>query len=163
MSVTGVHKDLEALTMTVTAEYDVPVDRGWRLWADPRQLERWWGPPTYPATVEQHDLRAGGVVTYYMTGPEGDVHRGWWRVLEVEAPRLLVVEDGFGDDPTHAVEGMPSMVMRVTLAERVGGGVVMTMVSEFPSLESLEQLLQMGVEEGLLAAMGQIEALLLEG
>ena len=89
MSVTGVEKDLEALTMTVTAEYDVPVERAWQLWADPRQLERWWGPPMFPATVEQHDLTPGGTVAYYMTSPEGEKYRGWWQVLEVQPPRHL--------------------------------------------------------------------------
>lgn len=58
-----------------------------QLWADPRKLERWWGPPTYPATVVEHDLRAGGKVAYLMTSPEGEQHHGWWKVLEVdEAP-----------------------------------------------------------------------------
>lgn len=41
MSVTGISKDAEALTMTVTAEYEVAAERAWQLWADPRQLERW--------------------------------------------------------------------------------------------------------------------------
>ena len=60
MTVTGVHEGPRALTMTVTAEFDAPVERVWQLWADPRQLERWWGPPTYPATVVEHDLAPGG-------------------------------------------------------------------------------------------------------
>ena len=51
MSVTSVQKDTDNLTMTITAEFDAPVDRVWQLWENPRQLERWWGPPTYPATV----------------------------------------------------------------------------------------------------------------
>ena len=63
MTVTSVHKDPEALTMTITAEFDATVERAWQLWADPRQLERWWGPPTYPATVVDHDLAPGGRVT----------------------------------------------------------------------------------------------------
>jgi uncharacterized protein YndB with AHSA1/START domain len=160
MSVTSVDKDRDALTMTVTAEYDVSVDRAWQLWADPRQLERWWGPPTFPATFERHELEPGGVVTYYMTGPDGSTHRGWWRVTEVSAPRVLAVEDGFGDDPDEAVEGLPVTAMRVTLEERHGGGVVMTMVSTFPSIEALDQMLEMGLEQGLTMAMGQIDELL---
>lgn len=160
MSVTRVEKDLEVLTMTVTAEYDVSVDRAWQLWADPRQLERWWGPPTFPATFERHELEPDGVVTYYMTGPEGEVHRGWWKVLEVEPPRRLVVQDGFGDEPSHAAAGMPSVTMRVTLADRVDGGVVMTMLTTFPSLDAMEQMLQMGMEQGLTLAMGQIDGIL---
>jgi uncharacterized protein YndB with AHSA1/START domain len=160
MSVISVEKDVAALTMTVTAEYAVTAERAWRLWSDPRQLERWWGPPTYPATVEEHDLTPGGAVTYYMTGPEGDRPRGWWRVLEVEEPRLLVVEDGFADDYGQPIAGMPTMVMRMRLTDRPEGGVVMTMVTTFPSLEDLERLLAMGMEEGLTLAMGQIDAVL---
>jgi uncharacterized protein YndB with AHSA1/START domain len=159
MSITSISKDTDQLTMTVTADYDVSADRAWQLWADPRQLERWWGPPTYPATVEQHDLREGGRVGYYMTGPEGDRHRGWWNVREVEAPRLLVVEDGFADESGAPNPDMPTMVMRVEITDRPGG-VTVTISSRFPSLEAMEQLLQMGMEEGLTQAMGQIDAIL---
>lgn len=159
MGVTSVKKDPEALTMTVTAEYDVSAQRAWQLWSDPRQLEQWWGPPTYPATVGEHDLRPGGRVTYAMTGPEGDRHGGWWEVLEVEAPRLLVVRDGFADESGAPNPEMPTMVMRMEIADR-DGGVVMTMTTTFSSAEQLEQLLAMGMEEGLLAAMSQIDGVL---
>jgi uncharacterized protein YndB with AHSA1/START domain len=160
MTVTSVEKDLEALTMTVTAEYDVPVERAWQLWADPRQLERWWGPPTYPATVEQHDLSPGGTVAYYMTSPEGEKYRGWWQVLESSPPRTLLVKDGFADADGNANADLPTTVMRVSIEDRDGGGVIVTVLSTFPSLEALEQLLAMGMEEGLMAAMGQIDAIL---
>ena len=42
MTVTSIEKDLDALTMTVNAEFDAAVERTWQLWSDPRQLERWW-------------------------------------------------------------------------------------------------------------------------
>src|SRR4029079_11870921 len=64
MTVTAVRKDQQARTMTLDAEFAAPPERVWQLWADPRQLERWWGPPTYPATVDAHDLRSGGRVEY---------------------------------------------------------------------------------------------------
>jgi len=160
MSVTSIDKDLDSLTMTVTAEFDVTADRAWQLWADPRQLERWWGPPTYPATVEEHDLRPGGKVTYFMTGPEGDTPRGYWDVLEVQAPRMLTVKDGFADDDGTPLDGMGITGMRMDIVDRAGGGVVMTLTSTFSSLESLEQMLAMGMEEGLREAMGQIDGLL---
>ena len=60
MTVTRVHKDLTALTLTVHAEFASDVDRVWQLWADPRRLERWWGPPMFPATFVAHDLSPGG-------------------------------------------------------------------------------------------------------
>jgi uncharacterized protein YndB with AHSA1/START domain len=159
MTVKEVTKDPATLTMVVTAEFDAPVERVWQLWADPRQLERWWGPPTYPATVVDHDLVPGGTVTYFMTGPEGDKHGGWWRVLAVDAPHSLEVEDGFSDDTGSPNPDMPSTIMRVVLSEE-GGGTKMVMTSTFPSLEAMEQLTDMGMEEGLRAAMAQMDVVL---
>ena len=122
MSVTSIDKNLDSLTMTVTSEFDVTAERAWQLWADPRQLERWWGAPTYPATVEEHDLRPGGRVSYLMTGPEGDTPRGYWDVVTVEAPRLLVVKDGFADDDGTPLDGMGVTAMQVDIVDRAGGG-----------------------------------------
>ena len=159
MTVKDIRKDPANLTMVVTAHFDAPAERVWQLWADPRQLERWWGPPTYPATVTEHDLTPGGRVLYYMIGPEGDRHDGWWRVIAVDPPRALEVEDGFGDAEGNPNEKMPSMTMRWALTE-TANGTRMTSVTNFPSLEAMEQLVAMGMEEGTRAAMGQIDELL---
>ena len=162
MTVTDIRKDLDALTLTVTAEYDVTAERAWRLWADPRQLERWWGPPSYPATVVDHDLSPGGRVSYYMTGPEGDRPHGGWDVLEVDAPRRLVVRDYFADQDGTPLQGMPQSWMSVDISDRDGGGVLVTITSRHDSRGGLEQLLAMGMEEGLREAMGQIDGILVE-
>ena len=146
--------------MTITAEYAAPIERVWNLWADPRKLERWWGPPTYPATFVDHDLTPGGHVAYFMTGPEGDKPHGWWRVLSVEAPHRLEFEDGFADDAGDPNPDMPTMTIRVALDEQAGGTTRMTIETTFPSKESMEQLIAMGMEEGMTAAVGQIDGLL---
>ncbi|MGD9798035.1 MAG: SRPBCC domain-containing protein [Acidimicrobiia bacterium] len=154
-----VHKDPDALTMTITTDLDVPVERAWQLWADPRQLERWWGPPTYPATVVDHDLVAGGKVSYFMTGPEGDRAHGWWDVVAAEPPSRLELRDGFAHDDGRPDDARPVTVMTVSLSARDGGS-RMDVVSRFPSLEAMEELVAMGMEEGMVAALGQIAAIL---
>jgi len=159
MTVRAVEKDLTTLTMVVTADFDAPVERVWQLWADPRQLERWWGPPTYPATVVDHDLVPGGTVRYFMTGPEGEKVHGWWRVLAVEAPTSLEVQDGFADDTGAPDPDMPVTSMRVALSEQ-GGVTQVVITSTFPSLEAMERLIAMGMEEGLRAAMAQMDDIL---
>jgi uncharacterized protein YndB with AHSA1/START domain len=162
MTVTNVEKDVDALSMTITTEIDAPVARAWQLWDDPRQLERWWGPPTYPATFEQHDLTPGGTVTYFMTGPEGDQPRGFWRVLVVDAPNRLEFEDGFADDTGAPNPDMPVMIMRVDL-EPHGDGTRMTIATTFPDLASMERILEMGTEEGMREALGQIDEIVRVG
>ncbi len=98
MTVTAVHKDPASLTMTLTAEFEASPERVWQLWADPRQLERWWGPPTYPATFTRHDLKPGSRVEYHMTGPSGDQPHGYWDIVDADPPRRLVFIDGFAHE-----------------------------------------------------------------
>ncbi|MET1021710.1 MAG: SRPBCC domain-containing protein [Arthrobacter sp.] len=159
MTVISSQKNAEALSFTVVAEFDAGVERVWQLWEDPRQLERWWGPPTWPATFDSHDFVPGGKAGYYMTGPEGEKSRGWWRFTAIEAPRRLEFDDGFADengDPLPEM-GTSHAVMQL---EAVGNRTRMTMVSSFDSAEALEKVLAMGMEEGMKEALGQIDALL---
>ncbi|MBK5289755.1 MAG: SRPBCC domain-containing protein [Acidimicrobiia bacterium] len=162
MTVTNVMKDPDTLTVAITAEFDATIDQAWQLWENPRLLERWWGPPTYPATFGDHALTPGHVVNYFMTGPAGDRAHGWWRITSVDAPRLLEFDDGFADDTGAPNPAMPTMVIRVDLIDREGGGVRMVVRTTFPSHEAMEQVLAMGMDEGMTQAMNQIDDLLTE-
>jgi uncharacterized protein YndB with AHSA1/START domain len=160
MTVTDVRKDQDALRMTITAEFDASPQRVWQLWADPRQLERWWGPPTYPATFTAHDFRPGGRVAYHMTGPEGDQPRGYWEIIEVDAPHSLVFRDGFADDDGQPNPDLPVTTAHVTIEDAGGGRTRMSIQSVFPDTEAMEKVLALGAEEGLKQAVEQIDALL---
>jgi uncharacterized protein YndB with AHSA1/START domain len=160
MTVTAVRKDAQALTMTLDAEFEATPERVWQLWADPRQLERWWGPPGYPATFTKHDLVPGSRVEYHMTTPAGDQPKGYWDVVDADAPHRLVVRDGFANDDGTPNDAMPSGEMRVTIEAVNDGRTQMSIVSIFPTAEAMEQLLAMGQEEGMREAVGQIDDIL---
>ena len=162
MTVTAVRKDPQTLTLTVDAEFDAPADRVWQLWADPRQLERWWGPPTYPATFTKHDLAPGSRVEYHMTGPEGDQPKGYWDIVEADAPRRLVYHDGFRNDDGSLNTDLPITEGQVTIQEVGNGRTRMSITTLYPSTEAMEQYLAMGMAEGLTEAVGQIDAILAE-
>ncbi|MFC0672492.1 SRPBCC family protein [Brachybacterium hainanense] len=162
MPVTDVTHDLDALTLTLTARFDAPLDRVWQIYADPRQLEKVWGPVEYPATVVDHELAPGGRVTYYMTGPEGDRHYGYWEVDAVEEPRSFTFRDGFADETFAKNTELPESVNVYTFTE-ADGGTQAVYTSTFPSREGLEQVLAMGVVEGSTSAINQIDALLSAG
>lgn len=154
-------KDVENLTLTITAEFEAGIERVWRIWADPRQLERWWGPPTWPATFDRHEATEGSRSSYVMTGPEGEKARGYWIVTKVDEPTRFEFDDGFADDEGDPVEAMGVTHAVVTLEES-GGRTTMTVRTSFESAEQLEQMAQMGMEEGMTQALGQIDALLAE-
>ena len=163
MTVTALRKSPEALTMTVDAEFDATAERVWQLWADPRQLERWWGPPAYPATFTVHDLTPGSRAEYHMTGPTGDQPRGYWDIIETDPPRSLVFRDGFSNDHGTPNDAVPRNEAQVTIEEIGQGRTRMSIQFHFPSAEAMEQMLAMRMEEGLAGAVGQIDAILAEG
>jgi uncharacterized protein YndB with AHSA1/START domain len=159
MTVVSTTQDTERLTLTIVADLAAPPARVWDLWADPRQLERWWGPPTWPATFVEHDVAAGGGSHYFMTGPEGEQAHGWWRIVAVDPPRSLEFEDGFADETGAPNRDLPTTTAVVELAE-TAQGTRMTVTSRFATAEHMEQLAAMGMVEGMTSAMEQMDALL---
>lgn len=159
MPVTSVRKDPAALTLTVVADFAVPVQRLWDAYLDPRRLERFWGPPTYPARFTRHDAAVGGRSAYAMTGPDGDVSRGYWQWLAVEPHTSFTVLDGFARPDGSPNPDMPSMRMEFAFEPTETGSRVTTTTS-FETVEALERLLGMGMEEGLRLAMGQMDEVL---
>jgi uncharacterized protein YndB with AHSA1/START domain len=161
LTITSVDTDYDSLTVTVIADFDAPIEQVWELWSDPRKLERWWGPPTYPATFEKHDLTPGAEVTYFMAGPEGDAW-GMWRVTAVGPPTSLEFTDAFADTDGTPIADMPVNTVRVQLSQREDG-TRMEMRSAFESREDMETWVRLGTVEGLQQAVGQMDALLRVG
>lgn len=160
MSVISSRKDPEKLTLEFVAEFAAPVARVWQVWEDPRKLEFWWGPPTWPATFTRHEVSVGGESRYFMTGPDGEKSNGWWKITAVSAPTRLEFDDGFAGEDGEPSGFLGSTHCVVTL-EQLGEMTRMITTSYFESLEQLEEMVKMGMEEGMSLAMGQIDALLL--
>ena len=158
MPVIDIQQDLDNLTLTITADFAAPVERIWQIYADPRQLEKVWGPPTYPATVVDHDLTPGGRMTYIMTGPEGDKHAGYWQITAVDAPKSFSFDDGFADLDFTPNPDLPVSKCVYTFAA-IDSGTRATFVSTFGSVEALQQVLDMGIVEGASSAINQIDDL----
>jgi uncharacterized protein YndB with AHSA1/START domain len=152
MTVVSVEKDYESLSLVLVAEFDAPVERVWQLWADPRQLERWWGPPSHPSTFDEHDLSPGGEVTYRM----GEHSGGWWRVTAVDPPRSLEFVDGFAN------ADLPTTTVQVRLADQ-DGGTRMVLRFTFASRERMEQLERGGAFEVFPVSVGQMDDVLRSG
>lgn len=152
----AVEQDPEIPCLTIVAEYPVPLRRLWDAYIDPRQLERFWGPPEWPATFTRHDVRPGGRSDYHMTGPDGEQSGGFWLFETVDAPYSFEVRDGFSQpDGTPATE-LPTMRM-VFEFEETQSGSQLTATTYFNSVEELDQLVDMGMLEGTQAAMEQID------
>jgi len=159
MPVTSVTTDAEELSIVLVADFPVPAERLWDAFADPRKLERFWGPPGYPATFGTYDLRPGGHIHYWMTSPEGQTFYGRWDVTAVDAPRTFTVTDTFADENGVSDPAMPAGTMTVTV-EPTATGSRLTVLSTSPTLEALQQVIEMGQIEGMTQAMSQLDTVL---
>lgn len=161
MPITAVVTDPEALTLTVHADFAAPVERVWMVFTNPRQLERFWGPPGWPATFRAFDFRPGGLAQYSMTGPDGVTHLARWEFLTIHEPTSFEVLNGFANEAGELNPGMEPMRMVFTF-DLQDGQTLFRCVTHFQSLESLEQQLAMGMSEGIRMAMEQLDVVLLE-
>ena len=156
MPIQSITTDPASLTLTAIGEYPVTVERLWAAWADPRQLERFWGPPPWPATFTRHDMAVGGRTEYHMTGPNGERSAGYWIFDAVERPRRFLIRDGFMNDDGTPNEQLPGTSMEVRF-EATPTGARFTVVSAFASVEAMEELVKMGMVEGFTAAIAQLD------
>ncbi len=159
MPLKSITTDPESLTLTAIGDYPVPVSRLWAAFADPRQLERFWGPPEWPATFTRHEMEVGGRSEYYMSGPNGEISRGYWRFHQVHEGSLFEVSDGFMNEDGTPNTDMASLRMTVRFEETADGSRFVA-TSRFPSVEAMEQLAAMGMEEGYRTALAQMDDVL---
>ena len=159
MPVTDVTTDAENLTMTVVADLAASVDRVWAAYTDPEQLNRFWGPPGWPATFTAWDHTVGGRANYTMNGPRGEKSSGYWEFLSIDEPNGFEVLDGFADESGAPNDELPAMRMAFSF-EPTADGTRMVTTSHFVSAEALEQVVGMGMVEGTKMAMAQLDAVL---
>ncbi|WP_029146548.1 SRPBCC family protein [Microbacterium luticocti] len=159
MPVTDITTDPENLTMHIAASFAAPRERVWQVFTDPRQLERFWGPPGWPATFTRFDFAPGGLAQYHMTGPHGELSRGRWEFVTIDEPNGFEVLDGFADENGDLAAGMDPMRM-VFAFDDAPDGTRFTGTTHFTSIESLEQAVGMGMVEGTRMAMAQIDTVL---
>jgi uncharacterized protein YndB with AHSA1/START domain len=159
MTVITSSSNAQDLSMTIVAEFDAPPERVWNLWEDPRKLERWWGPPSYPATFTRYEFEPGGQCRYHMTGPDDSKHHGWWRIELLDRPRRIEILNGLAGDDGEPAAGIEPMGGVFTF-EPIETGTRMTALNKFTDAEQMQRMLAGGMQEGMTQAIGQIDALL---
>jgi uncharacterized protein YndB with AHSA1/START domain len=159
MPVTDITTDVDTRTLTIKAEFAAPVTRVWAMYADARQLEQVWGPPEYPATFVDHELRAGTRTTYYMKSPEGEKFAGYWDITEVVEHQYFAFLDGFADSDLAPNPDLPVSTNVYSFTE-VDGSTRAVFTGTYETAEGLQTVLDMGMVEGATSAINQIDAFL---
>jgi uncharacterized protein YndB with AHSA1/START domain len=97
MGATTADEDRE---IVLSRTFDAPRELVFRAFTDPAHLPQWWGPRGFTVTVQEIDIRPGGVWRFMMHGPDGVDYPNWIAYQEIAAPeRIAYAHGGEGDEP----------------------------------------------------------------
>lgn len=146
-------------TITIQREFNAGISRVWDAYTQSTLLEQWWAPQPWKARTKHMDFREGGRWHYAMASPEGEEHWALARFDNIRPQKGFTVRDAFADEEGNILEDMPQARWEVTFTEQNQATLVEFHI-RFDDRESLEQNLDMGFEEGIRAAMKNLDALL---
>jgi uncharacterized protein YndB with AHSA1/START domain len=140
----------------VERDFDAPIELVFKAWTESDRLVQWWGPRGWTTTNYKMEVKPGGVWHYCMRGPAGEESWGKAVYQEVVEPTRLVYTDAFSDAEGNIVEGMPVFTITMTFSEQAGK-TKLASYSVLASEEDLQNLLAMGMVEGLTETWDRLE------
>ena len=87
--------DYEAIVrreIVTTRVFEAPRELVFAAWTDPDELKQWWGPRGFSNTFHVCEMKAGGLWSYTMHGPNGTEYQNEARFVEITAPERIVIE-----------------------------------------------------------------------
>jgi uncharacterized protein YndB with AHSA1/START domain len=138
----------------VAREFNAPPHLVWRAYTEPALIARWWHSNRGEIRSIDVDLRPGGRWRWVMVTPDGYevAFSGEYREI-VPHERLVYTEmfEGVPTDPADAA------VNTMTFTE-VEGRTHMVSVTELPSREARDAILETGMEAGMQDAYDLLES-----
>jgi uncharacterized protein YndB with AHSA1/START domain len=80
--------------IVITRIFDAPRELAWQAMTDPRHVVQWWGPRGFTTTIQEMDVRPGGIWTHVMHGPDGVDYPNYSVFQEVVYPERIVYAHG---------------------------------------------------------------------
>jgi uncharacterized protein YndB with AHSA1/START domain len=137
--------------IVITREFDAPRHLVYRAWTTPELVRRWWSGHRGEMTVAEIDLRVGGAWRYAMNAIGGFEVAFHGEFREIVPDERLVYTEIFEGAP-----GGEAAVNTVTFAE-AGGRTTVTILTELPSKQVRDMILESGMETGMQEGMDLLE------
>lgn len=146
-------------TITVTREFDAPVELVWKAWTQAELLDQWWAPKPYKANTIEINFKSGGSWRYFMEGPDGSRHYCRADYDTVVPNKSFTGIDAFTDEKGTITNEFPRMSWHTTFTQS-GKRTKVEVVITFDSIEALEKIVELGFKEGFAMAHGNLDELL---
>jgi uncharacterized protein YndB with AHSA1/START domain len=90
----GAAENTQNREILMSREFDAPRDLVWRAMTDPKQVVKWWGPRGFSTTIQEMDVRPGGVWNHVMHGPDGTDYPNQSVFTEIVKPQRICFSHG---------------------------------------------------------------------
>ena len=152
--------DKEKNTLTVRREFAAKRQLVWDCHTKSELLSKWFAPKPFTAKTKSMEFRDGGHWHYAMVDPEGKEYWGRTEYIKISPIDGYKASDSFTDESGKINSDLPSAIWDVTFTDKNDHTLVQTIVT-YPTLEGLETVLKMGMEEGLTSTLENLDQLLL--
>ncbi|SFW19009.1 SRPBCC family protein [Chitinophaga sancti] len=148
-------------TLTIQREFLADRAQVWDYYTKSELLAQWYAPDPMIITTQVMNFHEGGYWHYKMADQDGNVYYGMTQYKKIDPRYELSFFDAFCDENGKIDINIPGADWTVTFTER-GDKILVQSVLTFQSLADLEQILEMGMEDGMRATYETLDKLLAE-
>jgi len=152
--------DKEKNTITIKRQFAAKRQLVWDCYTKSELLDRWFAPKPLTTKTKFMDFSEGGHWHYAMVEPNGQEYWGRMDYQTIQRVNNYTSLDGFCDDTGALNPALPRSKWNVTFSDVVTHTLVATVVS-YTSSEALQQVVNMGLKEGLISTLERLDELLL--
>lgn len=152
--------DKEKNTITVKREFAAERPLIWECYTQSEMLDQWFAPEPFTTKTKSMDFREGGHWHYAMVDPDGKEYWGWTEYSKIQPIDFYETLDAFSDSEGNINKDLPSAEWHVQFTDKGENTLVVTTV-QYDSLEALDQVINMGMKEGLTSTLERLDKLLL--
>jgi uncharacterized protein YndB with AHSA1/START domain len=137
--------DTQDREIVISREFNAPRELVWEAMINPKHVVNWWGPRGFSTTIEEMDVRPGGIWKHVMHGPDGVDYPNKSIFKEVTKPERIVFSHGGGK------KGGPGAIFEATWSFDAldSGKTKLTIHMVFPSAADRDKVVkEYGAIEG---------------
>ncbi len=152
--------DKEKNTLTIRREFMANRALVWDCYTKSDYLNQWFAPKPLTTKTKSMDFREGGHWHYAMVEPNGTEYWGLTEYIQIKPIDFYTALDAFSNAEGEINKDLPRAKWLVNFKDKGDNALVETIVT-YNSLADLETVVQMGMEQGMMATLEKLDTLLL--
>jgi len=143
--------------MIISRLVNAPRELVFKVWTDPKHIDKWWGPNGFTNTFLEMNVKPGGVARFIMHGPNGVDYPNRIIYTDVIKPEKIVyVHDS-------DIDNDPSRFETTITFESQGNKTLITLRAVFVTAEEYQKVVkEYGAIEGGNQTLSRFEEFLME-